>query len=65
MEGLERKCTLRPIGNTRWQEVGRRSLKLTPALCTEMALVIDLARDGREGSQVPPEGFQTTQIYYG
>ncbi|MED6272880.1 hypothetical protein CHARACLAT_001158 [Characodon lateralis] len=30
-----------------------------------MASAIDLASDGREESQVPPEGPQTTQIYYG
>ncbi len=63
--GTERKCTLCPKWNTRWQEVGRRPLKLTPGLCAETASAIDLARDGREGSQVPPEGLQTTQIYYG
>lgn len=62
--GLERKCTYRPIWNTRWQEVGRRPLKLTPGLFAEMASTIDLASDGREESQVPPQGPQTTQIYY-
>ncbi|KAK2904309.1 hypothetical protein Q8A73_010966 [Channa argus] len=65
VEGMGSKCSLRPKWNTRWQEVGRRPLKLTPGLCAGMALLIDLAREGREGSQVPPEGLQTTQIYYG
>lgn len=64
-EGEERKCTLRPKWNTRWQEVGRRPLKLTPGLCAGMASAIDPARDGGEASHVPPEGPQTTQIYYG
>lgn len=64
-EGAERKCTLCPKWNTRWQEVGRRPLKLTPGLRAGMASAIDWARDGRERSQVPPEGLQTTQIYYG
>lgn len=65
VEGMERKCTPRPKWNTRWQEVGRRPLKLTPGLGAAMAPAIDPARDGREGSQVPPEGLQTMQIYYG
>ncbi|XP_044062396.1 uncharacterized protein LOC122880896 [Siniperca chuatsi] len=65
VEGMERKCTVCLKWNTRWQEVGRRTLKMTPGLCIGMASVIDPARDGREGSQVPPEGLQTTQIYYG
>lgn len=45
--------------------MGRRPLKPTPDLCTEMASAINLASDGREESQVPPEDPQTTQIYYG
>lgn len=43
VEGMEGKCTIRPIWNTRWQEVGRRPLKLNSALCTAMAPAIDLA----------------------
>lgn len=65
VKGMERKSSLRPKWNTRWQEVGRRPLNLTPGLCAGMALLIDSARDGREGSQVPPEAPQTTQIYNG
>ncbi|GLD59345.1 uncharacterized protein AKAME5_002892500 [Lates japonicus] len=52
----ERKCTLRPKWNTRWQEVGRRPLKLTPGLCAGMASAIDPARDGRGGEPAAPRG---------
>lgn len=45
--------------------MGRKPLKLTPGLCDGMASAIDLARVGIERSLVPPEGLQTTQIYYG
>lgn len=65
VKGMERKPSLRPKWNTRWQEVGRRPLKLTPGLCAGTASLIDSGRDGREGSQVPPEAPQTTQIYNG
>lgn len=65
VKGMERKCSLHSKWNTRWQEVGRGPLKLTPGLCAGMALPIDSARDGSEGSQVPRTGPQTTQIYYG
>lgn len=43
---------------------GQEAFEADP-LCAGMALLIDWARDGREGSQVPPEAPQTTQIYNG
>ena len=64
VEGKGRKCALRPKWNTSWREVGRRPLKMTPGLCAGTASAIDPARDGREGSQVPPEGLRTRQFYY-
>ncbi|KAG7518520.1 hypothetical protein JOB18_036291 [Solea senegalensis] len=59
--GMEKKCSLRPKWSTRWQVVGQTGpLKLTPGLCAGMDSAIDpAARNGREGSKVPPEGLQT------
>ncbi|KAK1904830.1 Chromatin structure-remodeling complex protein RSC3 [Dissostichus eleginoides] len=37
---------------------------MTPGLCAGTDSAIDRARNVGEGSQVPPESLQTTQIYY-
>ena len=44
---------------------GQAAFEADPGLCTGMASAIDPASDGREGSQVPPEGRQATHIEYG
>lgn len=65
VERTERKSTLCPKWNARWQDVGRRPLKLTAGLCAGQASAIDPAKDGRELSSVPPEGQQNAHIYNG